>query len=86
MTFDAKVQALYTGSETGVAYTALDGGRLRYLGGSTNHWGGWCRPLDAIDFESARLGAPFRLAVHPQGAGALFRPRPVAGRSRALDL
>jgi choline dehydrogenase-like flavoprotein len=27
------------------------GSRLRCLGGSTNHWTGWCRPLDAIDFE-----------------------------------
>jgi choline dehydrogenase-like flavoprotein len=26
--------------------------RLRYFGGSTNHWGNYCRPLDAIDFES----------------------------------
>ena len=25
--------------------------RLRYFGGSTNHWAGWCRPLDASDFE-----------------------------------
>lgn len=25
--------------------------RLRYFGGSTNHWGGWCRPFEAIDFE-----------------------------------
>lgn len=25
--------------------------RLRFFGGSTNHWGGWCRPLDNIDFE-----------------------------------
>jgi choline dehydrogenase-like flavoprotein len=51
MAFDSKVQALYAGRESGVPYTALDGGRLRYLGGSTNHWGGWCRPLNAIDFE-----------------------------------
>ena len=27
----------------------LDEARLRYLGGTTNHWGGWCRPLDACD-------------------------------------
>ena len=33
-------------------YTALDAGRLRFLGGSTNHWGGYCRPLDSIDFET----------------------------------
>lgn len=24
--------------------------RLRYFGGSTNHWGGWCRPFEAHDF------------------------------------
>jgi choline dehydrogenase-like flavoprotein len=24
--------------------------RLRYFGGSTNHWVGWCRPLDPEDF------------------------------------
>ena len=52
MAFDAKAQSLYAGAQTGVPYTALDGGRLRFLGGSTNHWGGYCRPLDAIDFEA----------------------------------
>jgi len=50
--FEAPTQALYQGSESGVSYYPLDSGRLRFLGGSTNHWGGWCRPLDAIDFES----------------------------------
>ncbi len=25
---------------------------LRYLGGSTNHWGGWCAPLNTLDFET----------------------------------
>ena len=24
--------------------------RLRFFGGTSNHWGGWCRPLDDIDF------------------------------------
>ena len=51
MNFDGKGQALYAGSQSGVPYTALDGGRLRYFGGSTNHWGGWCRPMDSIIFE-----------------------------------
>jgi choline dehydrogenase-like flavoprotein len=52
MNFDPKIQALYSGSETGVRYAPLDAGRLRLLGGGTNHWGGWCRPMDAIDFEA----------------------------------
>ena len=50
--FDAKTQALYSGVETGVRYIPLDVTRLRYLGGCTNHWGGWSRPLDKIDFET----------------------------------
>lgn len=25
--------------------------RLRYLGGTSNHWGGWCRPFDADIFS-----------------------------------
>jgi len=26
--------------------------RLRFFGGSSNHWGGWVRPLDLIDFKN----------------------------------
>lgn len=52
MNFDPKVQNMYAGGETGVRYTALDAGRLRFLGGSSNHWGGWCRPMDETDFEA----------------------------------
>lgn len=51
MTFDAQTQALYKGQESGVPYIPLEATRLRFLGGSTNHWGGWCRPLQPIDFE-----------------------------------
>jgi choline dehydrogenase-like flavoprotein len=29
----------------------LTDNRLRYFGGSTNHWGGFCLPLDPTDFE-----------------------------------
>ncbi|MGN6149456.1 MAG: GMC oxidoreductase [Rhizomicrobium sp.] len=49
--FDDKTQALYEGTETGVRYTPLNATRQRCLGGGTNHWGGWCRPLDKSDFE-----------------------------------
>jgi len=51
MTFDAKTQALYEGSKIGAPYLTLEATRLRFLGGSSNHWGGWCRPMDQIDFE-----------------------------------
>jgi choline dehydrogenase-like flavoprotein len=49
--FDVDTQALYEGKNIGTPYAPLDIGRLRYFGGSTNHWTGFCRPLDAIDFE-----------------------------------
>jgi choline dehydrogenase-like flavoprotein len=32
-------------------YPALENTRMRMFGGSTMHWGGWCRPLESIDFE-----------------------------------
>jgi choline dehydrogenase-like flavoprotein len=48
---DAKVQALYEGENAGINYP-LSGSRLRYLGGSSNHWGGYVRPLDPIDFTA----------------------------------
>ena len=51
MEFEAETQKLYEGTEAGVSYVPLDATRLRFLGGSTNHWGGWCRPLDESDFE-----------------------------------
>lgn len=70
MEFDAATQALYAGQETGVKYYALDATRLRYLGGCTNHWGGWCRPLDEDDFEKRdwlpHSGWPFpRAEIEP---------------------
>jgi choline dehydrogenase-like flavoprotein len=43
-------QALYRGANVGVPIS-LEGGRLRYFGGSTNHWGGRCATLDDIDFR-----------------------------------
>jgi choline dehydrogenase-like flavoprotein len=53
----AEVQALYEGETTGIDYP-LAATRLRYLGGSSNHWGGYSRPLDPIDFE-ARDWVPY---------------------------
>ncbi len=47
---DPDVQALYEGESTGIEYSLI-GNRLRQFGGSSNHWGGYCRPLDEIDFE-----------------------------------
>ena len=42
-------KSLYEGSSSGRNYP-LNSSRLRYFGGTSGHWGGWCRPLDDIDF------------------------------------
>ncbi len=44
-------QAIYAGENVGLDYFDLDAARLRYFGGSSNHWGGWCRALDTYDFD-----------------------------------
>ncbi len=47
----AESQDVLKGTVRGHPYFDLEYARLRFLGGSSNHWGGYCRPLDAIDFE-----------------------------------
>lgn len=55
--FDAPTQALCEGDVVGVATEPLDVSRLRYFGGSTNHWAGWCRPLEPWDLAQWPIGA-----------------------------
>ncbi len=43
-------QALYAGSSIGIPMS-LQAGRLRFFGGTTNHWTGRCAPLSEIDFR-----------------------------------
>jgi choline dehydrogenase-like flavoprotein len=42
---------LYRGENVGIPYQFAGGCRSRYLGGSSNCWGGWCRPWDDWDFD-----------------------------------
>lgn len=53
--FDERVQDLYAGRAGGTFLREeglyLSHSRVRRFGGSTNHWNGWCRELDAEDFE-----------------------------------
>ncbi|NBB83864.1 MAG: NAD(P)-binding protein [Alphaproteobacteria bacterium] len=58
--YDPEVQDAYVGTIGARPYFDLDVCRLRYFGGTSNHWGGWSRPLDPIDFEA-------RPGVQPDG-------------------
>ncbi|MGQ9367921.1 GMC oxidoreductase [Azospirillum sp. ST 5-10] len=47
---DGPTQALYAGDNVGRPYEPLATARSRYFGGSTNCWGGSCRPMEDSDF------------------------------------
>jgi hypothetical protein len=68
--FSGMSQDLYQGDVVGDTYFDLDVTRLRYFGGSTNHWAGKCRPLDPVDFQRDALGPEY---VWPIGHDALDR-------------
>jgi len=57
--FEAETQDLYEGRLLDTTLAALTASRLRFFGGTTNHWGGWCLPYEAVDFE-VRQGLPHR--------------------------
>ncbi len=72
--YEQPTQELYVGTETGTLLDErnhyLAATRLRYLGGTTNHWNGWCRPLENNTFKLrpwvADVGWPFdREALEP---------------------
>lgn len=47
--------SIYDNSTSGRGYP-LTGSRLRWLGGTSNHWGGWVRPFDERDFSDQPAG------------------------------
>lgn len=64
---DADTQNLYDGPQDGHPYPdTLYSSRLRYFGGTTNHWGGWCAPWKESDFRqrswARNSGWPITLA------------------------
>ena len=77
---DNQTQALYKGKTVGLpidptVHLGLDAPRLRYFGGTTNHWSGFCRPFPELDFEPRpyvpRSGWPIaRADLDPYYAGA----------------
>jgi choline dehydrogenase-like flavoprotein len=56
--YETETQDLYGGRSIGLPYSDLSVPRLRFFGGTTNHWGGICRPFEDADFE-AREGIRF---------------------------
>lgn len=97
--FTDESQDFYGGTSTGDPYFYLDVTRLRYFGGSSNHWAGWCRVLDALDFEAKAHVPdsgwpinrgdiePFLDKVHDILELALFKPdRPVSDDIRWVQL
>ena len=53
----------YKGNVIGDPYFTLEGSRLRYFGGSTNHWAGWCRPFSSVDFSRGYLGEEYQWPI-----------------------
>ena len=48
-------QAIYKGQETGLkTWNAIESCRLRYFGGTSNHWSGQCGVFDPSDFAAVR--------------------------------
>ncbi|WP_164661023.1 GMC oxidoreductase [Tropicibacter sp. Alg240-R139] len=61
--YEDESQEIYAGSTLGDPYFDLDIARLRYFGGSTNHWGGYCRSFEAADFNRGHMGDDFRWPI-----------------------
>ena len=83
---DEATQALYQGAIVGQPYFDLDVTRLRYFGGSTNHWGGWCAPLHDIDFEARDWVPHSGWPIARYDLEFLLCRRPATRRDRAADL
>ena len=76
-------QAFYRGRVIGDTAFELHDSRLRQFGGTTGHWSGWCRALDAVDFQVRdqlpHSGWPIRKAdldPHADAAAAILQIKP----------
>jgi choline dehydrogenase-like flavoprotein len=49
--YERTTQRLFDGEVAAARYPPLRDTRVGALGGSTNVWAGWCRPLEPLDFE-----------------------------------
>lgn len=62
--FSEQSQEVYKAKTIGDPYFDLDIARLRYFGGTTNHWTGYCRTFEAEDFERGYLGEEFKWPIN----------------------
>lgn len=53
--FSPNSQSYYRGEQGDLENLPLDETRIRALGGSSYHWGGWCRTFDSYDFTRSDL-------------------------------
>jgi len=72
--YSPRSQALYRCTSTGLELYAEET-RLRYLGGTSNHWAGRCRPFTVSDFANA---PPVDLPGWPIPYGEIERYLPAA--------
>ena len=72
--YSQKSQSLYKCPSTGLDDYAEET-RLRYLGGTSNHWAGRCRPFEPSDFA---VGPPVRLPGWPIAFSEMERNLPAA--------
>ena len=50
--FSSNSQDFYKGKIIGDNLTDLSSSRLRQLGGTSGHWGGWCKPIESYNLEN----------------------------------
>ena len=61
--YSAESQQVYSAKTVGDPYFELDVARLRYFGGTTNHWAGWCRTFEREDFNRGYLGNEYNWPI-----------------------
>ena len=51
--FSSDSQDFYKGKIIGDNLTDLSSSRLRQLGGTSGHWGGWCKPMEIWNLKKS---------------------------------
>jgi choline dehydrogenase-like flavoprotein len=74
---DPRTQALYEGEQAGLENANPLGCRLRYFGGTTNRWQGWCGELGVQDFAAREWVAHSGWPID-RGAIESYYPRAAA--------